>query len=195
VSLTTNRILARTRKTTNMIINLQPILQNDLIILQPLKESDFEHLFAVAADPLIWEQHPNKNRYQREVFQNFFEGAMQSKGALLVIDKATNEIAGCSRFYDYNQEEQSVFIGYTFIARKFWGKGYNPAMKELMMNYAFQFADTILFHIGAENNRSQIAIGRIGATKRREVTVAYHGEPDRHNFEYELKKENWSSAK
>jgi N-acetyltransferase len=174
-----------------MNISFQPTLQNNLIILQPLQEPDFERLYAVASDPLIWEQHPNKNRYQREPFQIYFEGAMQSKGALLVIDKASGEIAGCSRFYDHNEEERSVFIGYTFIARKFWGKGYNPAMKELMMNYAFQFVDTILFHIGATNFRSQIAIGRIGARKRREVTVAYHGEPGRENFEYELKKEDW----
>jgi N-acetyltransferase len=174
-----------------MIINFQPTLQNKFILLQPLKEVDFENLFAVASDPLIWEQHPNKNRYQRQAFQNYFEGAMQSKGALLIFSKETNEIVGCSRFYDYNEKENSVFVGYTFIARKFWGKGYNPAMKELMLDYAFEFVDTVLFHIGAENIRSQIAIGRIGATKKREVVVAYHGEPDRANFEYELKKENW----
>ncbi len=171
--------------------NWQPTLQNELVLLKPLQQNEFESLFAVASDPLIWEQHPNKNRYQREAFQIYFDGAIQSKGALLIIDKATNEIAGCSRFYDYNEKENSVFIGYTFIARKFWGKGYNPAIKELMMNFAFQFADIILFHIGATNFRSQIAIGRIGATKTREVTVAYHGESDRANFEYELKKEDW----
>lgn len=174
-----------------MHIHFQPILENEKILLKPLKHSDFESLFAVAADPLIWEQHPNKNRYQKDAFQIYFEGAMQSNGALLVVDTAGGEIVGCSRFYEYNQEENSVFIGYTFIARKFWGKGYNPAMKELMMTYAFQFVTTILFHIGATNFRSQIAIGRIGATKKREVSVAYHGEPDRDNFEYELKKENW----
>lgn len=173
--------------------NFQPTLQNEFILMQPLKNSDFESLFAVASDPLIWEQHPNKNRYQLEAFQNYFDGAMQSNGAMLVIDKFTNEIVGCSRFYDYSETEQSVFIGYTFLARKFWGNGYNPAMKKLMINYTFQFADVILFHIGATNIRSQIAIGRVGATKRREVTVAYHGEPNRHNFEYELKKENWKN--
>jgi N-acetyltransferase len=174
-----------------MPINLQPILQNELILMQPLQPSDFEILFKVASDPLIWEQHPNKNRWQREAFQIYFDGAMESNGALLVTDNATGEIAGCSRFYDYNEKDNSVFIGYTFIARKFWGKQYNPAMKKLMINYAFQLVNTILFHIGAENIRSQIAIGREGATKRKELTVAYYGEPDRFNFEYELTKDKW----
>ena len=174
-----------------MGIHFQPVLENELIRMQPLEPNDFERLYAVAADPLIWEQHPNKNRYQRDVFQNFFEGAMQSNGALLILDKATGEVAGCSRFYDYNEVESSVFIGYTFFGRTFWGKQYNPASKQLMLDYAFQLVNTVKFHIGATNIRSQIAIGRIGAVKTKEVIVAYHGEPDRHNFEYELKKEDW----
>jgi RimJ/RimL family protein N-acetyltransferase len=174
-----------------MQMHFQPTLQNNLIILQPLQPHDFEPLYAVAADPLVWEQHPNKNRYQREVFQNFFDGAMQSKGALLMLDKATGEVAGCSRFYDYDETASSVFIGYTFFGRRFWGKGYNPAAKQLMINYAFQLVDTIKFHIGAQNIRSQIAIERIGAVKIKEIEVAYHGEPERLNFEYELKKEDW----
>ena len=174
-----------------MNIHFQPTLQNKLIIMQPLATDDFERLYTVASDPLLWEQHPNKNRYQREVFQNYFEGAMQSKGAMLISDKATGEVAGCSRFYDYNESESSVFIGYTFFGRKFWGKEYNPASKRLMLDYAFQFVDIVKFHIGATNVRSQIAIGRIGAVKVKEVVVAYHGEPDRHNFEYELRREDW----
>ena len=79
------------------MINLQPVLENEFIRLQPLQQNDFERLYAVASDPLIWEQHPNKDRYKREVFQTYFEGAMESKGALLVIDKLTGEVAGSSR--------------------------------------------------------------------------------------------------
>jgi RimJ/RimL family protein N-acetyltransferase len=174
-----------------MTIHFQPTLQNELVLLQPLMASDFEPLYAVAADPLIWEQHPNKNRYQREPFQNYFEGALLSNGALLILDKATGEVAGCSRFYDYNEADSSVFIGYTFFGRKFWGQQYNAASKQLMLDYAFQYVNTVKFHIGATNYRSQMAIGKIGAVKTKELIVAYHGEPDRHNFEYELTKEDW----
>ncbi len=173
------------------MINLQPLLENEFIRLQPLQQSDFERLYAVASDPLIWEQHPNKDRYKRDVFQTYFEGAMESKGALLLIDKLTGEVAGSSRFYDYNEADNSLLIGYTFIARKFWGKGYNPAMKALMINHAFHYVGNILFHIGANNIRSQIAIGRTGAQKQREISVAYHGEPEKLNFEYLLTKEMW----
>lgn len=171
--------------------NWQPVLENDFIRLQPLLETDFENLYLVASDPLIWEQHPNKNRYQREVFKTYFEGAIESKGALLIIEKASKEIVGCSRFYEFNPVHKSILIGYTFIARKFWGKKYNPAIKDLMLNYAFEFCNTVLFHVGANNIRSQIAIGRLGAIKTRELPVAYHGESTVMNYEYCLNRNAW----
>ena len=105
-----------------MPFDLQPVfLHNNILKLIPLQESDFEELYAVASDPLVWEQHPNKLRYRREVFQNYFEGAMLSKGAFLIRDAQTNEVIGSSRFYDYNADDSSVLTGYTFIGRQFWG--------------------------------------------------------------------------
>lgn len=167
-------------------------LQNELIKLIPLQENDFEALYEVASDPLVWEQHPNKFRYQREVFQNYFEGAMLSKGAFLIRDTKNNEVVGCSRFYDYNEEENSaetsVLIGYTFIGRKFWGNGYNKALKKIMLDYAFQRVDKVYFHIGAFNVRSQKAIEKIGAIKVDAFEVEYYGEDAKLNFVYLIQK-------
>lgn len=172
-------------------MNLQPILKDDLVVLYPLQTTDFEELYKVASDPLVWEQHPNKDRYKREVFQNFFDGAMESKGAFKIVDTVNNETIGSTRFYDLDINNKSVLIGYTFYGRKYWGSSYNPKVKKLMMDYAFQFVDTIYFHIGANNIRSQKAIERLGATKVREIEVAYHGEPEKLNFEYCINKKDW----
>jgi len=176
-----------------MSFNLQPInLKNEIIQLIPLQETDFSALYKVASDPLVWEQHPNKLRYQRDVFQNYFEGAMLSKGAFLIRDTKTNEVIGCSRYYDFNENENStetsVLIGYTFIGRNFWGKGYNKALKKLMLDYAFQFVDKVYFHIGAYNYRSQKAIEKIGAQKVDEFEVEYYGEESKLNFVYLITK-------
>ena len=163
-------------------------LQNELIRLTPLQETNFEELYAVASNPLVWEQHPNKLRYQRDVFQNYFEGAMLSKGAFIIRDNKTNEVVGCSRYYDYDEIESSVLIGYTFIGIKFWGKDYNKALKKLMLDYAFQFVNKVYFHIGAFNYRSQKAIEKIGATKVDEFEVEYYGETSKLNFIYLITK-------
>jgi RimJ/RimL family protein N-acetyltransferase len=172
-----------------MNFNLQPVnLNNRLIKLIPLQEENFNELYAVANDKLLWEQHPNKLRYQKEVFQNFFNGAIQSKGAFLIRETNSNEVVGSSRFYDYNSKDNSVLIGYTFIGRKFWGKGYNKAIKNLMMEYAFQYVDIIYFHIGATNFRSQKAIEKIGAVKIDEFEVEYFGEDSKLNYIYRINK-------
>lgn len=172
-------------------MNIQPTLENENVKLVPLTQNDFEELFEVASDPLVWEQHPNKDRYKREVFENFFKGAIESGGAFKIIDKKSNEIAGSTRFYDYNAEDNSILIGYTFYGTKFWGSKLNPQVKKLMMDYIFQFVDKVNFHVGKDNIRSQKAMEKLGAKKVDEVNVAYFGEPEKLNVVFEIKKENY----
>jgi RimJ/RimL family protein N-acetyltransferase len=174
-----------------MLLTIQPVLENQRALLLPLQEADFTDLYAVASDPKVWEQHPNKDRWRREVFQTFFEGAMQSHGAFKIIDKDSNEVAGSTRFYGYDPQQDSIHIGYTFYATQYWGKGLNHAVKEMMLTYIFQFVSQVLFHIGAENVRSQIAIGRLGAEKIAEQELAYFGEAPKLNFVYTLSKDKW----
>jgi RimJ/RimL family protein N-acetyltransferase len=172
-------------------MNLQPTLHNEYVRLTPLQESDFDALYKVASDPLVWAQHPTKNRYEKTVFQGFFEGAIASKGAFLITNAETNEIIGSSRFYEIDEIEKTILIGYTFFARSAWGKPYNRSAKILMLNHAFQYMDTVFFQIGAENIRSQIAISRFGAQKIAEQEVAYHGEKSNLNFLYAIQKADW----
>jgi RimJ/RimL family protein N-acetyltransferase len=172
-------------------MNLQLPLKNELVTLEPLKELDFEKLYAVANDPLVWEQHPNKDRYKREVFEVFFKGAMESKGAYLIYDAKTNSPIGSSRYYDLDREKRLVTIGYTFFARSHWGSTYNHAAKKLMLGHAFQSVDSVHFHIGAVNVRSQKAIEKLGAKKIGEIEMEYYGETSKLNFIYEIQKQNW----
>ncbi|MET3877136.1 GNAT family N-acetyltransferase [Chitinophaga sp. OAE865] len=175
-----------------MKFSIQSILENEQVILYPLQEEDFEALYAVASDPRIWEQHPNRDRWKKDVFRTFFDGAIQSKGAFKIVDKQTGEIVGSTRMYDYNETENSILIGYTFYATQYWGKGINKAVKTMMLDYLFQFVSKVYFHIGASNIRSQIAIGRIGAEKTGEQEVTYFGEKPKLNFVYAIDKEKWS---
>ncbi|HEU4788456.1 MAG TPA: GNAT family N-acetyltransferase [Flavobacterium sp.] len=167
--------------------NLQPdTLENDQIKIIPLKENDFEILYKVASDPEIWEQHPSKNRYQKDVFQLFFDGAVDSKSAFLVYNSATEELIGSTRYYDFDAENSKIAIGFTFLAKKFWGGNHNKAMKQLLIDYAFEHVDTIVFHIGKTNIRSQKAVSKIGATKMGIVdfnNIAH--------FEYHIQKKDW----
>lgn len=167
-----------------MNFSIQPQLANERVAILPLKETDFEELYAIASDPKIWEQHPNKDRWKKEVFQNFFDGAIKSGGAFKIVDQVTGKVMGSTRFYDYDEKEEVIFIGYTFYGTAYWGMGINLSVKKMMLDYIFQFVSKVQFHIGAGNVRSQIAISRIGALKIAEEQVTYFGEAPKLNFVY-----------
>ena len=171
-----------------MNFSIQTILENSEYQLIPLQQGDFESLYQVASDPKVWEQHPHKDRYKKEVFENFFKGAIESKGAFKIIDKNSGGVLGSTRFYDYDEKENRIFIGYTFYGTESWGKGINPKIKKLMLDYIFQFVNTVYFHVGKENFRSQTAMEKLGGQKIAEENVAYFGEPANINLVYEIKK-------
>lgn len=147
-----------------MPFDLQPVLQGQLVSLRPLRADDFDALYAVASDPLIWEQHPNRDRYEENVFREFFRQALASGGALVALDAQTGKVIGSSRFNGYDEATREIEIGWTFLARSHWGGTYNAEMKHLMLRHAFQFVDSVLFVIGSENLRSRRAVEKIGGT-------------------------------
>jgi N-acetyltransferase len=128
---------------------------------------DFADLYAVAADPLIWEQHPVRNRHDKAVFQQFFQEALASGGTLIVVDTKTQRVIGSSRFHAFDEKRSEVEIGWTFLARSYWGGTYNRDMKRLMLQHAFRFVSNVVFLIGVENARSQRAVEKIGAVRVR----------------------------
>jgi len=151
--------------------DLQPTLKGDLIELRPLQPQDFDALFAAASDPQIWEQHPESDRYQRKVFQRFFDGALESKGAFAIIERKSVRIIGSSRYCNLDVTNREVEVGWTFLEREFWGGTYNRELKQLMLDHAFRFVDRVLFVVGDENFRSQKALEKIGASFLKKVQL------------------------
>ncbi len=145
-------------------MDLQPILENELVRIRPLRNSDLESLYNVAKDPKIWEQHPCK-RYLRAEFEQFFIESIESKGALIIFDKKTDQIIGSSRFKKVEGFSNGVEIGWTFLNRKYWGGKYNKTVKDLMIAHAFNYVGNILFYVDKDNIRSQKAVENIGGKK------------------------------
>lgn len=150
---------------------LQPHLVGKLLELRPLQPDDWDALFQAASDPLIWELHPAWDRYKEDVFREFFRGALDSRGALVAVDRRTGKIIGSSRYFGYQPETSEIEIGWTFLARSHWGGAYNGEMKRLMLDHAFQFVDSVIFLVGTTNLRSRRAMEKIGGvlTERREM--------------------------
>lgn len=181
-------------KDENEPFELQPRLVGELIEVRPLAPDDWDNLFAVASDPLIWEQHPARDRYREDVFREFFREALETGSAFVVIDRKTGKIIGSSRYFRFDRQgfdgrESVVEIGWTFLARAYWGGNYNGELKRLMLRHGFRFVERVVFVIGVTNFRSQKAVEKIGGVRvgRRDKVVP-RGIVE--SFVYEIRRES-----
>lgn len=186
--------------------SLRAELRDERIAIRPIVAEDFEELYVTASDPKIWEQHPDSERYKREVFQKFFDGAIAVDAGFVVLDANSGSIIGSSRYYPLNQVElkrystndnsldNAICVGYTFLAVAYWGGKYNISLKTLMLNHAFRWYDTVVFQVGASNTRSRIAVERLGATLLQitDELPSHTQTIDKHVI-YTLTKEQWQS--
>jgi len=166
-------------------------LSGKVIHAKPLQPDDFTALFAAASDPLIWEQHPERTRYQKPVFERFFEEAIRSAGAYVVCESVTGKVIGSSRYYDEQADLSSIKIGYTFLTRQFWGGRYNADLKHVMLSHAFSMFSEVRFEIGETNIRSQRATERIGARYVETISKHFPGESAQPHRIYAISVHEW----
>lgn len=148
-----------------MPFDSQPVLKGELLELRPLRPEHFPDLFAVAADPRIWEQHPARDRHEERQFRTFFQEALEAGGTLVAVDTKDGRIIGSSRFHAYDGETSEVEIGWTFLARSHWGGIYNGEMKRLMLRHAFTFVERVVLLVDPQNHRSRRAVEKIGGVR------------------------------
>lgn len=144
---------------------MRPVMSDDRVLIRPMTADDFEALFAVACDPLIWEVHPAHDRWQAPAFRKYFDEGVTSNGGVVFIDRTTDEIIGASRYESEREpiESGEVEIGWTFLSRAYWGGEWNRAVKRLMIQYAFDSGfHAALFLVGEHNVRSRRAMEKIG---------------------------------
>ena len=174
-------------------MNRQPVLEGERLRLRPLEADDWQALFGVASDPMIWEVHPAHNRWQETIFRAFFEDALEQGGALAVIDKSSGTMTGSSRYQFHDPANGGVVeIGWTFLARSCWGGSYNREMKRLMLAHAFRFVERVVFMVGKGNLRSRRAMEKIGGslTDYREERIMANGTT--HYVCYEITREDFA---
>ncbi|SNZ01551.1 GNAT family N-acetyltransferase [Flagellimonas pacifica] len=171
-----------------MSFDRQPTLENDLISLRPLLPQDFDSLYEVAADSLIWEQHPDKERCTMSGFTSFFNESLSSKGALLIFDKESGKLIGSSRFNLLEDAPDAVEIGWTFLSRSYWGGPYNKSSKQLMISYGLRFVKEILLFVDRDNVRSQRAVEKLSVLDGIELTVDHSFQKFGDNIVYKIRK-------
>jgi N-acetyltransferase len=146
-------------------VNRQPTLEGELVLVRPLRVDDFDQLYGAGADPLLWKQHPERERWRDDVFRVYFESHLASGGGLAVVERATGNLIGATRYDNYDPDANEVEIGWTFLARPYWGGVYNADLKRVMLEHAFRSVETVVFLVDARNLRSRRAVEKVGATE------------------------------
>ena len=146
------------------MINFKVEFSSSLISLIQTKISHFDELYLIASNPIIWEQHPDSDRWKKEKFKDFFEIAIKNElGCFSIFDENYKKFFGSTRFYSYDEDDKAVRIGYTFIAPEYWGTATNKHIKKMMLDYVFKYLDKVYFDIGEQNFRSRKATEKLGA--------------------------------
>ena len=128
------------------------------------------------------------------MFRAFFDDALAKGGALAIVDKAGGQVIGSSRFQWSDQIEAALEIGWTFVARSYWGGGYNAEIKRLMLEHAFRHVDRVVFRVGADNVISRKAMAKIGGRLTGQTFVEDRaGRPVEHVV-YEITREEFASG-
>ena len=166
----------------------QPMLEGDLVRLRPTTEADWPALYAVAADPLLWEVHPAHDRWQEPVFRAYFDAGLASGGALTIVDRTTGAVIGSSRYDNWKAETDEIEIGWTFLARSHWGGVYNREIKRLMLDHIHAQVGTVVFTIGETNLRSRRAMEKIGGVLRPGVELRLMAGEMKPHVTYEIKR-------
>jgi len=171
----------------------QPTLTGDALLLRPLAAQDFDGLYAAASDPGIWAGHPVTDRYKRPVFQGYFQALLDSGATLVILDRTSTEMIGCSRYYVAPDMPDSIAIGFTFLTREYWGGATNRALKALMLEHAFASFPEVWFHIAPGNRRSQKATAKLGAEFVHDATLTLADTPSLWKC-YRLTRQDWREA-
>lgn len=173
---------------------LQPTLEGENVIVRPIAASDWDSMYMAAADPVIWEQHPARDRYTEAVFREYFDGALNCGSAFAFIDRESGRIIGSSRYFGLDVTNSEIEIGWTFLSRAYWGGSFNLEIKRLMLDHAFRFVDTVVFWVGAENTRSRRAMEKIGGALRDGIQTRDFSGDDPYVV-YEIRKDDWQHSR
>jgi len=145
------------------------VLEDDRVLLRPLQQDDYDNLLPFSLnEPGLW-KYSLVTPAGAEGLQNYLNITFKARDEgkeypFIVFDKKTNEYAGSTRFYDIQNDLQTLQLGYTWYGKKFQGTGLNKHCKYLLLSFAFERIGMERFELRADNNneRSIAAMKSIG---------------------------------
>ncbi|MEG2100546.1 MAG: GNAT family protein [Flavobacterium sp.] len=153
------------------ILQSEIILENESVLLIPFENDRNIELKEIIFNDEIWKYMGMYIRNDQD-FGSYIQNTLKQKAdgicyPFLIIDKATNRVAGSTRYGYLNYASQKCEIGWTWYGAAFQGTGLNKACKYELLNFGFEKIQfkRIQFSADLENEKSQRAIEKLGALK------------------------------
>jgi len=147
----------------------QVILSGKHARLEPLTQNHCQDLQEAVQDGELYNiwytRIPTPENMAAEIDRRLQLQAKHEMLPFAVIDIATNKAVGMTTYFNINQENRRLEIGYTWYRQSMQRTALNTEAKYLLLLHAFE----VLGCVGVEfrthqfNYRSQAAIGRLGA--------------------------------
>ncbi len=179
------------------------ILESDRVLLRPLSLEDEEALQLIADDDSLWvyglqdlSKPGELNIYIRKALE---DRENETTAIWVIIDKKTNQMAGCTRLAEISWKDERGQIGWTWIGRDFQGSGLNKEMKFLILSYGFEVLglNRIEFKADERNHQSRQALLSIGAMRegilRQHMKI--HNGYIRNTVFYSILASEWNTVK
>ncbi|MBV1920896.1 MAG: GNAT family N-acetyltransferase [Pseudomonadales bacterium] len=180
------------------------VLSGQSVRLEPIDESHIDGLFEAGKTHSDWQYLPIPGFSGIDEVRAWYHQAKKLLDAdmhytYVLIEPASNEIIGSSRYMNVRARDLALEIGYTWIGSKFQRTAINTEAKLLLLTNAFEGMNSnrVELKTDARNTRSQQAIERVGATREgvlRNHMVAQGGFV-RDTVMYSIIKSEWPAVK
>ena len=185
------------------MIEFDVILETKKVRLRPLQKEDLSQYRQLTNTPSLWTYFTSDLSVDNEL-EKWIDTACeqilkQQRLAFTIENKARAEIIGSTSLGNISYDNKRVEIGWTWIAKRFQGKGINDQIKYLMLKYCFE-------NIGFERVESKTdvlnlparkALVRIGMTEEgilRSHTLMTHNRR-RDTIYYSILDSEWNDIK
>lgn len=185
------------------MIEFDVILETKKVRLRPLQKEDLSRYRQLTNTPSLWTYFTSDLSVDNEL-EKWIDTACeqilkQQRLAFTIENKARAEIIGSTSLGNISYDNKRVEIGWTWIVKRFQGKGINAQIKYLMLKYCFE-------NIGFERVESKTdvlnlparkALVRIGMTEEgilRSHTLMPHNRR-RDTIYYSILRSEWNDIK
>ncbi|MEX0288945.1 MAG: GNAT family N-acetyltransferase [Flavobacteriaceae bacterium] len=176
------------------------VLEDTVVRLEPLSEFHIDPLKDIAKERNLWTYFLGRSDGSKN-FDNYVMDALDFRAKkveypIAVFDKRTKKYAGCTRFFDYAGDLNTIRLGYTWYGKDFRGTGLNRHCKYLLFEFAFEGLKVERIGLGAhaENKISLAAMRSVGCIvegKARNLFPAIDGEGRADAVMFSVLRQEW----